>query len=112
MRLTTAIWLGVFMRRESERGAFVTVAKKGAQQAGAIFVLHNLSGKLFDLYGPAPQSFFEEEKPDRLFEKVLEQVSENQTDEYLARQKNFDPDLWVIETEAGSGPISLDIAEN
>ena len=110
MRLTTAIWLGVFMRLESSRGSYVTVAKKGAQQAGAVFVLHNHLNGMFDVYGPAPQSMFEEAGSERLFERVLESVTDDEKEEFLSRQKQFDPDIWIIETESGTGEISLTLA--
>ncbi len=110
MRLTTAIWLGVFMRLESARGAFVTVARKGAQQAGAIFVLHNQLNGLSDVYGPAPQSMFEEAGTERLFERVLKNASIGDVEEFLTKQERFDPDIWVIETESGAGEISLSLA--
>ena len=109
MRLTTAIWLGVFMRRESERGAYVTVVRKGAQQAGAVFVLHEKAGRLFDVYGPAPQSFVEEGLSERRFERVREAVPEDEANLYLERQRDFDPDLWIVETRSGRGEISLEV---
>ncbi|MGI9351974.1 MAG: DUF1491 family protein [Rhizobiaceae bacterium] len=109
MRLTTVMWLGVFMRKESARGAYVTVAKKGAQQAGALFVIHLHPNGFVDLYGPAPQSFFELDDSDRKFETVLQRVEQAEADQYLEKQKKFDPDLWIIETESGSGEVSLEI---
>ncbi|MEM7068249.1 MAG: DUF1491 family protein [Pseudomonadota bacterium] len=109
MRLTSVMWLGVFMRLETARNAYVTVLKKGAQQAGALFVVRIRSDQLLDLYGPAPQSFFDDEEPDRLFECLFEGISQAEADQYLEKQQKFDPDLWIIETEAGSGEISLEI---
>ena len=109
MRLTSIMWLGIFMRQETARGAFVTVAKKGAQQAGALFVIHNHLNGTLDLYGPAPQSLFDDNVSDRQFEKVLTGVSQSELDVYMEKQKNFDPDLWIIETESGTGNPSLEL---
>ncbi|MEM7214859.1 MAG: DUF1491 family protein [Pseudomonadota bacterium] len=109
MRLTSVMWLGVFMRQESARGAYVTVVKTGAQQAGAMFVLHNRLKGAYDLYGPAPQSIFEDKNSDRKFELLLQDIDLAVAENYLDKQKNFDPDLWVIETESGIGEISLEI---
>ncbi|MBO6814614.1 MAG: DUF1491 family protein [Rhizobiaceae bacterium] len=113
MRLTTAIWFGVFMRNESQRGAFVTAVKTGAQQAGAIFVIHNHLDGSFSLYGPAPQVFTmdDETSGDRVFEKVLDRVGQDDVDRYLEKQKNFDPDLWIVETESGEGTPNLVLAD-
>jgi len=107
MRLTTVIWLGIFMRREASRGAYVAVLKKGAQQAGAPFVIHLKNDGFADVYGPAPQALIDSEEGERQFERVLHYVDKDKVDEYLARQEKFDPDLWIIETESGSGDISL-----
>ena len=112
MRLTSAMWFAVFMRTETERGAYVSTIKKGAQQAGAIFIMHNHLNGTFSLYGPAPQSMYMDAlDDDRRFERVLENVEESVLDTYLEKQKNFDPDLWVIETESGKGEPTIKLAE-
>lgn len=119
MRLTSAMWFAVFMKMETSRGAYVTVIKTGAQQAGAIFIIEVLGQGMSNLYSPAPQSFvdYSDDKADlmgdsRIFECALEHVEQAKLDEYLEKQKNFDPDLWIIETEAGSGDISLSIVKS
>ena len=111
MRLTSSIWFSVFNRTEMQRNAYVSILKKGAEQAGAIFVLHNHLDGTLTLYAPAPQSFMSEiEGDDRHFECVLSKVTQEEVDDYLARQMKFDPDLWVIETESGDGNPSLKLA--
>lgn len=113
MRLTSAIWFAVFMRSESARGAYVSVVKSGAQQAGAIFIVQNHLNGLFTLYSPAPQAMFEDaESGDRKFELALTNVDEQEIDAYLEKQKKFDTDLWVVETESGKGDISLEISKS
>ncbi len=112
IRVTTVMWFAAFMRRETARGAFVLAAKKGAQQAGAVFVVHNHLDGTATLYGPAPQAFFDEEDSgERKFEKALTEKPMSDVDEYLAKQQNFDPDLWIIETESGEGEPSLELVE-
>lgn len=109
MRLTTVIWFAAFRNLESKRGAFVTAVKTGAQQAGAIFVVHNHLDGTASLYGPAPQAIFDEPQSGRQFEKVLERSVTIDVDAYLEKQIAFDPDLWIIETESGEGDPSLDL---
>lgn len=112
MRLTSAMWFAVFMRLETARGAYVSVVKTGAQQAGALFIVHNHLNGWQSLYSPAPQALLDEpEGDDRKFECALDTVNQEDIDAYLEKQKRFDPDLWVIETESGSGEISLSIAK-
>ncbi|MDJ0613803.1 MAG: DUF1491 family protein [Rhizobiaceae bacterium] len=112
IRVTSVMWFAAFMRRESSRGAFVVAAKRGAQQAGAIFVVHNHLNGNATLFGPAPQAFFDgEESGDRKFERVLVSKPSSEIDQYLEKQVKFDPDLWIIETESGEGHPSLEIVE-
>lgn len=111
MRLTSAMWFAVFMRAESARGAYVSVLKSGAQQAGALFIIQNHLNGMLNLYAPAPQALMDDTgDDDRKFECVLDNVSQQDIDNYLEKQKKFDPDLWIIETESGSGEISLSLA--
>jgi len=110
LRVTTAIWFAIFLRNETARGAYVTVAKQGAQQAGAVFIAHNHLDGTLDLYGPAPQAFLDDvAEADRPFERVLTQVDQQEIDQYMEKQSNFDPDLWLVETESGSDNITLNI---
>jgi len=111
MRLTSAMWFAVFMRQETARGAYVSVIRSGAQQAGAIFIQHNHLNGTLSLYGPAPQSMVDMTHigDDRMFERVLQTVSQSEIDQYLNRQIKFDPDIWIIETESASGHPSLEL---
>ena len=107
MRVTTDIWVHVFLRREVNRGAFATVLKKGADEAGAIFIIENPLNKTLNLYGPAPQAIIDSDDDDRQFERLLTAVDQLGIDSYLAKQKNFDPDIWIVEVECREGPPSF-----
>jgi len=109
LRVTADIWIFVFLRRESNRGAYATVSKKGAVEAGAIYIIENHLNETYTLYGPAPQSLIDNENDDRKFEPVLVLVPEQDVASYIAKQANFDPDIWVIETECRKGPPSLEL---
>ncbi len=112
MRLTSNIWFAVFMRRETQRGAYVSVIKRGADEAGALFIIHNHLNGSACLYAPAPQSLVEREDGERCFERVLENQQTGLVEQYLEKQRAFDPDLWIIETESGSGSPSLEIVNS
>ncbi len=109
MRVTADIWIFVFLRRESNRGAYATVSKKGAVEAGAIYIIENHLDETYTLFGPAPQSLIDNDNDERKFESVLVLVSEKEISSYIAKQTNFDPDIWVIETECRKGPPSLEL---
>jgi hypothetical protein len=100
MRVTSSLWVGAFVRRCYGMGAVATVARKGAEEAGAIFIIIDGLSGLADLYGPAPQSSFEEGRPsDRLFQKVVDGESPEAIAARLEREARFDPDLWVVAIE-------------
>jgi hypothetical protein len=64
-----------------------------------------------EVFGPAPQSTFDEARPsDRAFIRTLkaEPATEADAEAYLARQIKFDPDIWIVEVEDRGGRSFLD----
>ncbi len=100
MRVTSSIWIAAHIRRSQSEGAFATVVHKGAEEAGAIFVVVNdLAGNL-TLYGPAPQILYDAGAPsERQFECLIQGQSQSDIDEKIRRERSFDPDIWVLEIE-------------
>lgn len=111
MRLKSAIWVAGYLRRCQVEGAFVAVRRHGAEEAGAVFIKINRLDGTADLYGPAPQSMFDEAQPvDRLFSLAMKTspAPEAEVEASLARQVRFDPDLWIVEVEDRAGRSFLD----
>ncbi|MGO4440491.1 DUF1491 family protein [Rhizobium sp. RAF56] len=101
MRLRTDIFVSALLRRVFAGGGFAAIERKGAESAGAIFVRQRFRDGLETLYGPAPQSFFdEEESGTRLFEIRLARADPQDVADLLAREEKFDSDLWVVELES------------
>src|SRR5256886_11538628 len=100
MRLKTGIWVAAYLRRCQVEGIAAVLRRRGAEEAGAIFIkVSHLDGNA-DLYGPAPQSAFDEARPsDRAFMLALAAKPEPDIEAYLARQIRFDPDLWIVEAD-------------
>ncbi|NLS02834.1 DUF1491 family protein [Rhizobium sp. P32RR-XVIII] len=112
MRLRTDIFVSALLRRVFAKGDFAAVEKKGAEEAGAIFIRQRFRDGLETLYGPAPQSFFDEEDSGtRLFEIRLEKAEAENVWELLQRERRFDPDLWIVELEADEVAELLPLAE-
>ena len=110
MRLKSSLFVSALMRSESLNGSFCAIVRKGAEEAGAIFIVHNKGLNLSDLYGPAPQMFLEDINPsERFFELLHKELSELEVSEKLDKQINFDPDCWVIELEKRDQLISINI---
>jgi hypothetical protein len=111
MRLKSGIWVSAYVRRVQIEGAFAVVRRRGADEAGAVFIkVARLDGTA-EVFGPAPQSAFDEARPaDRAFVRTLkaQPATEADAEAYLARQIKFDPDLWIVEVEDRAGRHFLD----
>jgi len=111
MRLKSGIWVSAYLRRRHIDGTFAVVRRRGAEEAGAIFIkIARLDGTA-ELYGPAPQAAFEESRPaDRAFSPCFKQqpVPEADAEAYLVREIRFDSDIWIVEVEDRAGRHMLD----
>lgn len=106
MRVTTDLWVSALLRRVFSAGGFAAVVKRGATEAGAAFVLTR--GRFGDvaLYGPAPQTSYDSAKPDERFFILLGAGDDPAVfDARLEKEKRFDPDIWIVEIEAGAAPV-------
>jgi len=110
VRVTSALWVGAYVRRCYVEGAFAVVLRKGAVEAGAIMVAVDRLDGTSDLYAPAPQAAFDEARPtDRLFQQVLDGATSEAVRESIDREARFDPDVWVVAVEDRSGRAFLDL---
>jgi len=111
LRVTSGFWVGSYLRRAMAEGCFTSVVKRGAEEAGAIFVILNHGNGEFSLFGQAPQSVFDDAMiSERLFTALIENINEEVVLEKLEREKKFDPDLWIIENEDRLGRSFLELA--
>ncbi len=109
MRVTSSLWVGAYVRRCFAEGAFAAVARRGAEEAGAIFVIVDRLSGTADLYAPAPQAIFDESHPsERMFQRIVDDAPMAEIDARIAREVNFDPDLWVVAIEDRGGRAFLD----
>jgi hypothetical protein len=106
MRVTADLWVSALLRRVFAAGGCAAVVKRGAAEAGAVFVLSR--GRLGEttLFGPAPQTSYDSAKPDERYFTVIGAGEDTDALEArLEREKRFDPDIWVVEIEAGAVPV-------
>jgi hypothetical protein len=112
MRLKSGIWVAAYLRRCNAEGAFAVVRRRGAEEAGAVFIVVNRLDGNATLYGPAPQAVFDEAQPsDRMFTAMTggqTPAPEADIDARIAREVKFDPDIWVVEVEDRAGRHFLD----
>ncbi len=104
MRLRSGIWVSAFLRRCAAQNVTAIVARRGHDEAGAIFITVDRLDGTVDLYGPAPAGLSATDS-ERLWVRCFggDSVDEVSASEYLKRQTEFDSDLWVIAVEDKQG---------
>ncbi|MDJ1159051.1 DUF1491 family protein [Chelatococcus sp. SYSU_G07232] len=112
MRLRTDIWVSAYLRRCAVGGAYAVLRRRGAAEAGTVFVKVDRLDGTAALYGPAPQSFYEERAEERRFVAVDlgAEATPLAAEERLRREISFDPDVWVVEVEDRVGRHFLEVA--
>lgn len=101
-RLTSAFWVQAYLKRLSLANIPAFVVAHGDDTAGSVLVKQSpLDGSArlfqrgFSLDGPGPW-------------EVLAEGAEREVDAAVARQRGFDPDVWIIEVEDREGRHLLD----
>jgi hypothetical protein len=111
MRVTSGLWVAAYIRRAFVEGAFAAVVRRGSEEAGAILVVVDWLDGTVDLYGPAPQTAFDDSRPtDRLFSRIGNRIDRLAMQERIASETRFDSDIWVVEIEDRQGRSFLEIA--
>jgi len=112
-RLKSSIWVAGYLRRCQSAGVFGAVRRRGAEEAGAVFVKVALMDGTAMLFAPAPQTAYDDSRPvERVFTQSPPQAVEEQAVEArLAKEINFDPDVWIVELEDRAGRHFLDLAK-
>jgi hypothetical protein len=112
-RLKTSIWVAGYLRRCQGEGVFGAVRRRGAEEAGAVFVKLALMDGTAMLFVPAPQTAYDDSRPvERAFTPSPPQpVDEPAIEARLAKEIGFDPDIWIVEIEDKAGRHFLDLAK-
>lgn len=112
MRIKSSIWVAAYLRRCQTENVFGVVRRRGAEEAGAIFIKLALLDGNAVLFTPAPQTAYDESRPtDRVFSPTTPQpVAEQVIEDRLAKEIRFDSDIWIVEIEDRKGRHFLDLA--
>lgn len=102
-RLTAEFWIAAYLARLRLADIPAFVVARGDGTAGAVLVKQSPLDGTARLF----QRSFDPLTGERQW-MVLAEGSEGQVDEAVARQRSFDPDLWVIEVEDRGGRHLLD----
>jgi hypothetical protein len=107
MRLKSQIWVQAFLRTNQSAGRFGAVVRRGAEEAGAIYVIINHLDGTVHLFGPAPGASIDEEGERRWQIELSPPAAEPDAAALLKRRTDFDPDVWIVEVEDRSGTAGL-----
>src|SRR2546423_15678449 len=114
MRLKSSIWVAAYLRRCQTEGIFGAVRRRGADEAGAVFVKVGLLDGNAVLYVPAPQTVYDDSRPiERIFMPTSPQpVPEQSVEERLVKEIRLDPGAWIVETADRAARHYLDLARS
>ena len=109
-RLRSDILVAAIIRRAGSAGAFAALRRRGAAEAGTIFVkIDRLDGSAA-LFGPAPQSEIGDDGTHRF--RLLqdhEWVASTDVEARITRELKFDSDLWLVEIEDREGRSFVEV---
>ena len=109
-RLAAFLWVAAHMRRCELAGAHAVVARRGAKQSGAVML--KISWLSAPPHSPIATLLSRATMGDGSAGWIWlvgpEPAPAEEVDAKLARQIEFDPDLWVVEIEDRDGRHFLD----
>jgi hypothetical protein len=109
MRLPTELWVKAYLRRLSSAGLYATVARHGDNDLGTIWIKVNRLDGTAVLLGPAPEPLdgVHDDRRWLVMHKAAT-IAEAEAETQLARARDFDSDLWIVEVEDRAGRHLLD----
>lgn len=109
-RLRSDFFVAALIRRAGSAGAQAVLRRRGAAEAGAIFVkVDRLDGRA-GLFGPAAQSEVEDDGVHRFRRMHADEwLSPADVETRIAREAKFDTDLWLVEIEDREGRPFLEL---
>ena len=98
-RLTSDFFVSAYLRRCAGEGIPAVLRRRGAFEAGAIFIkIDHLDGTA-SLLAPAPSFADLPQVVDRQFARILSHVDAPDVEARIVREMKFDSDLWFLEIE-------------
>jgi hypothetical protein len=110
MSVKSGIWVAAHIRRCFSEGLTAVVARRGAEEAGAVFVRVIMRDGAMRLFGPPPGPAFDALGVRRF--QLRSEAGHGETeplDDLLAREIRRDPDIWIVDIDdpTGSGLLTI-----
>lgn len=112
MAVKTEIWVKGHLRRCFAAGLTGVVARRGAEEAGSVFVKVTLPDGTGRLMAPAPGPAYDGLGRRRWIEPLGSgPLATDDIDRFLSRQIAFDPDVWILDIDDPGGTGLLDLGD-
>ncbi len=113
MRLRSDFLVSAIIRQAEIGGAVAMLRRRGAAEAGAIFIKVDRLDGTAQLYGPAMQSLMED-SGERLWQKLhdADAITPIEAEDRMSKELRFDPDLWLLEIEDRQGRPFVALAQD
>lgn len=106
--LRSDIWCMAFVRRHNDLGNMCVVARRGDPIAGQVFIeVDHLDGTR-SLYTPAPM-VSRDDGAGLVFQRRFTHDEPAKIAERIAREVDFDPDLWVLSVDMRGDDLGIDL---
>jgi hypothetical protein len=103
VRLKSAIYVQALIRRCETAGAAAYLVRRGAEEAGAVFIKLNRLDGTCTVLSPARRG------EEFIWTRPLgESTDEARARDYFAKQVRVDPDIWIVEIEDRAGRSFVD----
>jgi hypothetical protein len=106
--LRSDLWCGVFVRRHNDLGRICVVARRGDPIAGQVFIeVDHLDGT-YSLFMPAPLAS-RGDGASLVFQRRFSHAGQREVADRIAREIDFDPDLWVLSLEMRGEDLGIEV---
>lgn len=105
-RLTSGFFVAALLRTANGKGAVAMLRQRGAEEAGVILVKVDRLDGTADLWQPVAQSEAGDDGVRR-FERGMTSAPDREVEDRIARERRYDPDIFVVEIEDRAGRAFL-----
>src|ERR1700686_429000 len=103
VRLKSAIYVQALIRRCEVAGAAAYLVRRGAEEAGAVFVKINRLDGTCTVLSPARRG------EERIWTRPIGKTADDaRAPDFFAKQIRIPPDVWIVEIEARGGRSFVD----
>ncbi len=107
--IKSGLWVAAHVRRCHNEGLSCAIVRRGAEEAGTVFIrVIDREGKAA-LFAPAPGPTYDDEGRRRWRNVSGGFVTLAETDAKIQRETAIDPDIWIVDIDDPKGTGLLDV---